>query len=291
MNNTLDITHFDSKASQKKALDSISRQYDKIRREVSNAICQKAPEDTRPETHRHIHIANEKAWIAEHGELPKGVKYYGTSIIFPETKEQKLHNSFYYGVPDYVHHIREKHRKIWEYAGEQFDFNVVLGLAVARDYIKSLPIIKKAKVEKSEGKRTERSAKYWGVCQICGKEHKVDIKTGLLAEHGYTIDNGWYNGSCVGSAQLPLNVSCDFLKAELKKVEAEFESLADKADKEIHHTQQYESYNWETRQKEIKTRYIYVGQVKSQLSALIADWKPKVENWKPFPLRPIKYDN
>jgi hypothetical protein len=264
MNNTLP-TSFPTKAAQKQALDSISRQYEAIRREVSHAIWQKRPEDTRPETHRHIHIADEKAWIAEHGDLPKSIKYFGTSIIFPETEEQKKHNDFYYAVPNSVHHIREKHRKIWAYAGSEFDFNIVLGLAVARDHIKSLPIYKAPKVERTEGKRTERSATHRGCCQLCGKAHKVDVKTGLIAEHGYTVQWGWQNGSCAGSHHLPIEKS----KVLVEKVVFDVAKKADEVRAEVGREH---------------NKYWAIKRTLNFLNETIANWKPRE-------LTPIKYDN
>lgn len=246
-------SQYQSKAEQKKTLDQISRQYEMQREKAIKFILN-------DESH----------------ELRKGERYDQLSEI-------------YFGLPYYPHQVREKHFAWFDECN--VDSNIIRGLVCAREYVKNTPIVKKAKTEKSEGKRTERSAKYWGICQICGKEHKVDIKTGLVAEHGYTVEFGWYNGSCVGSAQLPLNESCDFLKAELKKVEAELDSIAEKSDEEIHHSEQYKQYNWKTKENEIKTKHIYIGEVKAQLKLLISEWKPKVDNWKPFPLRPIKYDN
>lgn len=290
MNNETLPTHFYSKASQKEALDVISRQYAKIEGAVKNAISKKDIADLRPETHRQISIHQKDEWIAEHGSLPKGVRYVSSYICFPYEGEYKFHNWCYWGIPSYVHQIREKHREIWEYAG--FDFNEVLGLATARDYIKSLPIVKKPKVEKSEGNRTERSATHRGVCQICGKSHKVDVKTGLLAEHGYTYKNtGYFTGSCAGSDQLPINVSVDFLKSEFNRVEKQYTKFANAKPSETAYTYFTEKLDYKTLKYVQVEHKVSNAQACKELFYILQNWSPIIANWKPSDLTPIKYDN
>ena len=43
-----------------------------------------------------------------------------------------------------------------------------------------------------------------GTCQLCGRIHAIDNKTGQIAKHGYTVDFGFFNGTCGGSGFLPL---------------------------------------------------------------------------------------
>ena len=244
---------YHSKAEQERALRAISRQYELLRKQALKFIL------------------NDKSH-----ELRSGDRYDQLSEI-------------YWGLPRHPHQVREKHYAWFGECG--IDANQVRGLVTARDYIKSLPIVKKPKVEKSEGKRTERSAKYWGVCQICGKEHKVDIKTGLLADHGYKVEFGYYQGSCVGSAQLPLNVSCDFLRSEYNKVSDKLNLLLDRKGDEVYHTYDREVYSWRTKETKIVTVNVYVSEVRARLNNLICNWKPILDNWKPTDLTPIKYDN
>jgi len=45
-----------------------------------------------------------------------------------------------------------------------------------------------------------------GHCQKCGAIQVV-LPTGKLADHGYTVPNGYFKGTCQGSNQLPLQVS------------------------------------------------------------------------------------
>jgi hypothetical protein len=48
------------------------------------------------------------------------------------------------------------------------------------------------------------TATHNGTCQACGRQHAVNPKTGLLAKHGYTVDWGFFNGTCAGSDRKPL---------------------------------------------------------------------------------------
>ena len=55
------------------------------------------------------------------------------------------------------------------------------------------------------------AATHRGKCQLCGATYKVNVKTGRLAAHGYTIDHNMFNGECRGSYQLPLEQSCGII--------------------------------------------------------------------------------
>jgi hypothetical protein len=44
-----------------------------------------------------------------------------------------------------------------------------------------------------------------GNCQCCGKEQAV--VGGLMSKHGYTVENGWFNGVCEGNFFKPMQVS------------------------------------------------------------------------------------
>jgi len=44
-------------------------------------------------------------------------------------------------------------------------------------------------------------ATHFGECQICGR--KMKAPNGELSNHGYTVENGFFNGSCHGSYELP----------------------------------------------------------------------------------------
>jgi hypothetical protein len=42
-----------------------------------------------------------------------------------------------------------------------------------------------------------------GTCQACGRSQAVTAR-GTLAKHGYTVDYGYFSGTCSGSGKLPL---------------------------------------------------------------------------------------
>jgi len=56
-------------------------------------------------------------------------------------------------------------------------------------------------------------ATHKGTCQWCGSVQK--LPGGLLANHGYTVEHGWFNGVCGGSNHLPLQVSCDQIQKSI----------------------------------------------------------------------------
>tara|TARA_R110002072_G_C7796032_1_gene521283 strand:+ start:33 stop:875 length:843 start_codon:yes stop_codon:yes gene_type:complete len=45
-----------------------------------------------------------------------------------------------------------------------------------------------------------------GHCQACGRLHAVDNETNKLAQHGYTVDWGFFNGVCNGADHLPIQI-------------------------------------------------------------------------------------
>jgi hypothetical protein len=57
-----------------------------------------------------------------------------------------------------------------------------------------------------------------GNCQCCGKEQAV--VGGLMSKHGYTVENGWFNGVCEGNLHRPMQVSrveTDNIVASIRK--------------------------------------------------------------------------
>jgi hypothetical protein len=45
-----------------------------------------------------------------------------------------------------------------------------------------------------------------GTCQACGRRQAVHVNTGMIAKHGYTTEYGFFNGTCGGSDELPLEL-------------------------------------------------------------------------------------
>jgi len=131
-----------------------------------------------------------------------------------------------------LHNVREaKHSEFFTTFGNVWI--PIKNLVELRAFFKEAEIIAKPKKIKTEGVRTEKSAKYWGHCQLCRKRHKLNIDSFKIADHGYTVD-GWRNGSCMGRHALPLELSCDLVKEEivrLKKAKARYEKMEAEGEK------------------------------------------------------------
>lgn len=54
-------------------------------------------------------------------------------------------------------------------------------------------------------------ATHQGECQGCGRVQK--LPGGSLSLHGYTVEWGFFNGTCGGAKHLPYELSCDYCKA------------------------------------------------------------------------------
>jgi hypothetical protein len=57
-----------------------------------------------------------------------------------------------------------------------------------------------------------------GHCQACGRLQM--LPSGKLAQHGYTVAHGFFSGVCVGSKELPFEVSCDLVKLFIQNAKA-----------------------------------------------------------------------
>lgn len=61
------------------------------------------------------------------------------------------------------------------------------------------------------------AATHMGTCQCCGAQQK--LPKGVLSQHGYTVDYGFFNGVCQGAGHAPFEENCDLAKRMLKSVE------------------------------------------------------------------------
>lgn len=71
-----------------------------------------------------------------------------------------------------------------------------------------------------------------GNCQCCGREQAV--VGGLMSKHGYTVQNGWFQGVCSGNHYQPMQVSRKETDSIVAEIRAEIPKLLELAD-------QYES--------------------------------------------------
>ena len=58
-----------------------------------------------------------------------------------------------------------------------------------------------------------------GTCQLCGREHAINVKTGEIAKHGYTVDYGFFSGTCRGAEYQPLQISRAHLDTNIERWE------------------------------------------------------------------------
>lgn len=72
-----------------------------------------------------------------------------------------------------------------------------------------------------------------GICQACGRRQAVHINTGNIAKHGYTTDYGFFNGTCGGSDELPLELDTAVNIATVAGMVAYAAKLDARADAEI----------------------------------------------------------
>ena len=122
-----------------------------------------------------------------------------------------------------LHNLRDKHIEMLTVAlGKEMAIKCY-AIGTLRQIAKEMPIIKPA--PKAKPAPTGNQATHQGTCQICGRIHKVNNVTGLVATHGYTVDYGYFNGACSGSSKLPLEVSCDALKQDIDGSQAYVEGL------------------------------------------------------------------
>lgn len=91
-------------------------------------------------------------------------------------------------------------------------------------------------------------ATHRGTCQVCGRVQAVNAKTGMLAKHGYTVEWGWFEGTCRGSDHLPFEKSCELVKESIVWAEERLVYLAKKIE---------ETKEW-TLDSEVKAR-VYLG--------------------------------
>jgi len=64
-----------------------------------------------------------------------------------------------------------------------------------------------------------------GNCQCCG--HDQAVVNGTMSKHGYTVDNGWFNGICSGERFAPLQKDRTQLDLILASVAVELTQLAE----------------------------------------------------------------
>lgn len=66
-------------------------------------------------------------------------------------------------------------------------------------------------------------ATHLGTCQACGRLHK--LPGGVLAKHGYTVRDHWFQGTCMGTGRLPYEVSTDLIQDTIEWASAHADTI------------------------------------------------------------------
>ena len=124
-------------------------------------------------------------------------------------------------------------------------------------------------------------ATHYGTCQFCGSLQKTDAHTNRLADHGYTIERGWQQGTCKGSGQLPFEVSKDYVVAVLERFKEEVASFVPRPCPQSTGTSRWDSgpaiAEWKAEQF-----------AHSACKQFIAWAEPRVAAWAPTKQRTVK---
>lgn len=67
-----------------------------------------------------------------------------------------------------------------------------------------------------------------GTCQVCGSVQAITGEAGVIAKHGYTVEWGFFNGTCSGSHSKPLEQDKWLTETMIKHLREEGEAMAAK---------------------------------------------------------------
>jgi len=68
-------------------------------------------------------------------------------------------------------------------------------------------------------------------CQLCAAVQAINVQTGIVAKHGYSVDNGYFNGVCPGSDKMNLHVERSFADSEVAAARAKASKYRNRADR------------------------------------------------------------
>lgn len=67
-----------------------------------------------------------------------------------------------------------------------------------------------------------------GTCQVCGSVQAITGEAGVIAKHGYTVEWGFFNGTCSGSHSKPLEQDKWLTEKMINHLRAEGQEMAAK---------------------------------------------------------------
>ncbi len=72
---------------------------------------------------------------------------------------------------------------------------------------------------------TKHTHTHRGHCQLCLRVHALDMTTGTVAKHGYTIPDGYFVGECPGSDRHSLHIERKLTDAAIEDAEGRARSM------------------------------------------------------------------
>jgi len=191
---TLLAKGFTTKAAKKSAQDSLNRAFDEVRSAIMGSLLS----------------------MREAGDI-----------------SERAMETPYWGMPSGLSNWRPKHAPMLLAASADFQdlINKADELFKQREEVKATEVVKPTPKKKATSAMSEsvgHRATHQGECQICGNTQK--LPHGVLSLHGYTVDYGWFNGTCSGAKGQPYELSCDLIQASIdstKKSIVSYTALAE----------------------------------------------------------------
>lgn len=155
--------------------------------------------------------------------------FLNTELADRTAKQEQL----YYALPFNLHQWRAKYGAlaVAVYPETADVVAQIEALAARREEMKSAPVVKVAKIDKADPALVAAADKIQtrGNCPCCGREQAV-LSSGLMSKHGYTVEDGWFNGVCHGDRHAPMQVQREVTDAIVAQVREEAAALEARAD-------------------------------------------------------------
>lgn len=122
-----------------------------------------------------------------------------------------------------------------------------------------------------------------GHCQLCAKVQAIDVGTGIVAKHGYTVEQGYYSGQCPGSEALSLHVSRELADKAIAEALREAAIQAEQIDR-FNKGTAHPATVWNGEYEWIETRGSTGRPYKKQVEKRVA-WEEADESFREIGLR------
>lgn len=109
------------------------------------------------------------------------------------------------GLPLDLHNLRDKHEAYaMEVVPAMADTMArIKNLLALRNEIKAMALLPRKTPKREQVPQEGDKTQQRGHCQCCAREHAVN---GFVAQHGYRVKNGYFNGVCPGHQHKPMEL-------------------------------------------------------------------------------------